>query len=178
MEKIILSGKNIGKKFGGLLVLHELSFAVEEGKISGLIGPNGAGKTTLFNVITNMLMKDSGEVFIKETNISKKKTHEITRLGCVRTYQGNRILLNLTTYQNIWYARNCATSSGLFAGIIKGNTYHKENNEDRKKIEEIVDFLKIGNKLNKLARELSFGDQTKVRLAMALATEPIVVLMH
>lgn len=177
MGKLILKGENLRKSFGGLIAVDNVNFVINKGDIFGLIGPNGAGKTTLFNLITNILPKDSGRVSFNEHDITGMRTYEITWLGCSRTYQGNKIFSNLTVFENVWHARHSVTKSGIYDALLRTKTFVNELEVDRNEIEKILEFLGLGGEKSKIASELSYGNQGKLGVALALATNPQLVLL-
>jgi branched-chain amino acid transport system ATP-binding protein len=162
----LLEGKNITKEFGGLVALHHVDFAVQEGEILGLIGPNGAGKTTLFNVITGIYPPTTGTVTFQGEAISSLKPHEICHRGISRTYQLVRTFGGLTVLEN----------------ALVGRFFGRRDRipSDSQAIEEIHDllkFLEIDGKANDSVDGLTMADRKKVEIARALATHPRLVLL-
>jgi len=159
---MILRTEHILKKFGGHVVLNDVSFDLKEKEIFGLIGPNGAGKTTLINVITGFLKPEKGKIFFNGQDITKNKPHEICKLGINRTFQIPTCFPNLTVKENIMIAL-------LF------NNDKKVKIEER--IKELTDLCGISSKLNTLASNLNTSELKRLDLARALATNPKILLL-
>lgn len=161
----ILRGESITKKFGGLTALKNVTFEVKKEEILGLIGPNGAGKTTLFNIISGAFPPTSGRVFFEGRDITNLKSHQICRLGITRTFQIVRPFSNMSVFEN----------------VLSGALFGRGRNMDLKDIYErvsfLIDFVGLGGKKNRLARELTLHERKMLELARALATNPKVLLI-
>jgi branched-chain amino acid transport system ATP-binding protein len=168
----ILEVRSIGKRFGGLVALSEVSFSIGRGEIYGLIGPNGAGKTTLFNVLTGIYPKDDGEIrFLGE--VPRNPTPDrIARLGIARTFQNIRLFANLSALENVMIGRHVRTRAGVFGAILRGPGTRAEEKAIEKRAHELLDYVGIGDRGNELAKHLSYGDQRRLEIARALATDP------
>lgn len=164
METII-RGESITKKFGGLIALKNVNLEVKRGEILGLIGPNGAGKTTLFNIISGAFPPTSGRVFFREKDITGLKPHEICRLGIARTFQIVRPFNNLSALENV------------LSGILFGGKSIKDLRDDHERALFLIDFVGLGKKKDRLARELTLHERKMLELARALATSPEVLLI-
>lgn len=162
-SKPILEIKNVTKKFGGLVAINNLSFHVDQGEILGLVGPNGSGKTTLFNVITGEYSLNSGRVKFNGQDITNAKSHELVRKGIRRTFQATRLFSNFPV---IW---NMVTSQ---SSVLKK---HGENQMQR--AVEILERMKLGHVNEKLAKNLTHAEQRILMIAMALTTEPRLLLL-
>ncbi len=168
----LLELKNVGKSFGGLHVLSEVDFEVEEGRITSVIGPNGAGKTTLFNVITGLFSPDAGSIRFAGTDITRWKPHQITRAGLARSFQITNIFPKLTVIDNLILAAQTVSEKrwSLFTRADK-----------LRDVEEractVLDRVGLTDWARRPARELSHGDQRHLEIAMALATRPRLVLL-
>ncbi len=165
--------KNIEKRFGGLKALNNVSLTIPEGCVYGLIGPNGAGKTTLFNVITGLYQAEAGErVLAGEALGLKTKPHKIVERGIARTFQNIRLFNHMTALENVMVARHGKTRTGVIGAILRHPRARAEEQGIRQKAFELLRYVGIESSANKLARELSYGDQRRLEIARALATEP------
>jgi branched-chain amino acid transport system ATP-binding protein len=171
-KKAILETKNLTKKFGGLVAVNNVSFGVEKGICKGLIGPNGAGKTTFFNLICGLLKPTSGKVFFKGEDISGLPPHKISKKGISRSYQITNVFTRLSVLENV---RTAVQSRG------KDNYNFYSNFEDlkeyKKKTLEILETVGLKRRAYYLADFLPHGDQRKLEIAMAMATEPELLLL-
>ena len=157
--------KSLTKKFKGLKAVSDVSFTIEEGKISGMIGPNGAGKTTTFNMISGFYLPSEGEVFYEGRNITKERAHKYSHMGIARTFQIMKPLGNLTVLDNV--------VSGAFFGLHKA----KSLKEAREIALETLEFTGLYKKKDFLAKELGTPDQKRLEMARALATKPRMILL-
>lgn len=173
MTRVLLQLKNIDKRFGGLKALNGVSLTIPEGCVYGLIGPNGAGKTTLFNVITGLYQAEAGErVLAGEALGLKTKPHKIVERGIARTFQNIRLFNHMTALENVMVARHGKTRTGVIGAILRHARARAEEQGIRQKAFELLRYVGIESSANKLARELSYGDQRRLEIARALATEP------
>jgi branched-chain amino acid transport system ATP-binding protein len=169
----LLALKNIEKRFGGLKALNNVSLSIPEGCIYGLIGPNGAGKTTLFNVITGLYQAEGGERILAGESLPLKiKPHAIVARGIARTFQNIRLFNHMTALENVMVARHCQTRTGVFGAVTRHARARAEEKAIREKAEALLSYVGIATSGNKLAKELSYGDQRRLEIARALATEP------
>lgn len=173
----ILEAKDINKSFGGLKAISDLSFNIEKGEIIGIIGPNGAGKTTLFNMITGIYPPDSGEIKFLGADIRQLPTHEIVSLGIGRTFQNTRVIKSMTVLENIIIGFHCRTHAGLYEAIFRNKRSIQEMNNMIDKALDILKFLQLEKKAWDLATNLSHGEQRRMEIARALATEPKLILL-
>jgi branched-chain amino acid transport system ATP-binding protein len=169
----LLELKNIEKRFGGLKALNNVSLTIPADCVYGLIGPNGAGKTTLFNVITGLYQAEAGErVFAGHKLALKTKPHKIVERGIARTFQNIRLFNHMTALENVMVARHGKTRTGVIGAILRHAGARAEEQAIRHKAFELLRYVGIEPAANKLARELSYGDQRRLEIARALATEP------
>ena len=169
----LLQLKNIEKRFGGLKALNNVSLTIPESCVYGLIGPNGAGKTTLFNVITGLYQAEVGErIFAGKALGLKTKPHKIVERGIARTFQNIRLFNHMTALENVMVARHCKTRTGVIGAILRHAGARAEERGIRQRAFELLRYVGIEPSANKLARELSYGDQRRLEIARALATEP------
>jgi branched-chain amino acid transport system ATP-binding protein len=171
-EAALLTATGICKRFGGLAALTEVSLVVERGEIFGLIGPNGAGKTTLFNVLTGFYRPDSGEFTFAGERLSSLKPHRIARSGIARTFQNIRLFADMTALENVMVGRHVRTRAGVIGAILRGARTRAEESAITSRARELLDFCGIGQHANSLARHLAYGDQRRLEIARALATDP------
>ena len=168
---------SISKSFGGLHVLRDVNIKVPQGAIYGLIGPNGAGKTTVFNLITGLLDPTSGGIAFDGRDILRKKPHEITRRGIARTFQNIRLFKEMTLLQNVVVGAYRHMDYG-FASLLLGlPKYRKHEARARERALELLSWMKLDHKAHDLADNLSYGEQRRLELARALATEPRLLLL-
>ncbi len=165
--------RHVEKRFGGLKALNDVSLVIPEGCVYGLIGPNGAGKTTLFNVITGLYTAEAGErVFAGETLPLTTKPHRIVARGIARTFQNIRLFNHMTALENVMVARHGKTRTGVIGAILRHPRARAEEAAIRRRAFELLRYVGIEASANLLARELSYGDQRRLEIARALATEP------
>ena len=174
---IILSAKNITKRFGGLTALSDVSFEIEQGQIFGLIGPNGAGKTTMFNVLTGLYQHDTGTVMFNGEVLDGITSDRIAALGVARTFQNIRLFSNLTAIENVMIGRHVRTSAGVWGAITRNTATRAEEAAIEKRAHELLEFVSVSHRANELAKNLSYGDQRRLEIARALATDPKVLAL-
>ena len=168
----LLAVAGVSKRFGGLVALDDVSLSVRSGEIYGLIGPNGAGKTTLFNCMTGLYSVTSGEVRLAGVPVQDLKPHEIVAQGFARTFQNIRLFANMTALENVMVGRHCRTRAGVLGAVLRGRRTRAEEAGIRDKARELMDYVGLKHKGRSLAGHLSYGDQRRLEIARALATEP------
>jgi branched-chain amino acid transport system ATP-binding protein len=173
----LLQVENISRFFGGVAALTEVSFRVSPGEIVGLIGPNGAGKTTLFNVVTGFIKPSRGRIFYENRIISDLAPHQIASLGIIRTYQKTSIFPALTVAQNISIGHHLRNQPGLWSVLFRTQPHTKERAETGARVQEILNFLEMTWAVDFLAQNLSYGDQRKLEIAIALSSQPKLLLL-
>ena len=176
MSEAVLSARKVTKIFGGLVAVNEVDLEVGENEIVGLIGPNGAGKTTFFNCLTGMEVPTHGEIAYRGKPLSGK-AHEVTATGLARTFQNIRLFPNMTALENVLVGRHCRTKEGLFSAIGRGRRFHTEEKESEARSRELLAFVGLGRVADALARNLPYGDQRRLEIARALATDPGLLLL-
>ncbi|NDE47383.1 MAG: ABC transporter ATP-binding protein [Actinobacteria bacterium] len=177
MSTSILSLKNVTMRFGGVTALNDVTFDVKEKEILGLIGPNGAGKTTVFNVITGVYQITSGSIEFQGKSLAGEKRYKITRSGIARTFQNIRLWGDMTALENVMTATDTHKRSGLVGGLFGSPISRKEEKRDKKRAQELLDFIGIGEYADRLARNLPYGVQRRLEIARALGTEPKLILL-
>ncbi|MEK6922509.1 MAG: ABC transporter ATP-binding protein [Nanoarchaeota archaeon] len=166
----ILEIKNISKHFGGIKALDNCTLEIPKGKIIAIIGPNGSGKTTLFNVISNLIKKDNGEIYLENENISKNEDFEIAKKGISRTFQNVRLFRNLTIKDHLEIALADSDEK-----LLKSLFWKRENKD--KGVKEILDVVGLNKNLDTYATDLSFGQRKLLDLAMAIARSPSILML-
>lgn len=177
MSTSILTLKSVTMRFGGVTALNDVTFDVKEKEILGLIGPNGAGKTTVFNVITGVYQITSGSIDFQGKSISGMKRYKITKGGIARTFQNIRLWGDMTALENVMTATDTHKRSGLVGGLFGSPISRKEEKRDKKRAQELLDFIGIGEYADRLARNLPYGVQRRLEIARALGTEPKLILL-
>lgn len=173
----MLELNSISKSFGGLHVLHDVNLAVPEGEIFGMIGPNGAGKTTVFNLITGLLAPSGGRVEFNSQNLLGRKPHNITRMGIARTFQNIRLFKEMTLLENVVVGAYRHMRYGFPSLLLGLGEYRKHEHQARERAYELLSWMKLDHKAHDLADNLSYGEQRRLELARALATEPKLLLL-
>ena len=168
----LLEVRGVAKRFGGLSAVAEVTLEVRSGEIFGLIGPNGAGKTTLFNVVTGVYAPDSGSVHFDGIRVSGLKPHRIAHHGIARTFQNIRLFANMTALENVMVGRHVRSKAGVIGAVLRGASTRAEEAAIAQRAHELLDYCGIAPHANDLARSLSYGDQRRLEIARALATEP------
>lgn len=173
----LFSTKSLTKEFGGVSAVSSVTLSIPEGQIVGLIGPNGAGKTTFFNVISGVLPPTSGDFYFDEVRITGLKPYRIARLGIARTFQNIRLFSGMTTFQNVFVGRHARTKAGFLAAMFGGKLASREDKESLARINEILSGLDLIDAADLPADTLSYGQQRRLEIARALATEPKLLLL-
>ncbi|WP_063570346.1 ABC transporter ATP-binding protein [Achromobacter ruhlandii] len=168
----LLQAQGLGKRFGGLQALSDVSFDIEQGEIYGLIGPNGAGKTTLFNVLTGLYIPEDGSCTFNGASMSGKKPHEVAHAGLARTFQNIRLFANLSAIENVMIGRHMRTRDGVLGAVFRTRGTRAEEAAIEARAQELLDYVGIGHRANDVARSLPYGDQRRLEIARALATDP------
>jgi branched-chain amino acid transport system ATP-binding protein len=169
---VLLEARSIGKRFGGVQALKDVSLTICQSEIYGLIGPNGAGKTTLFNVFTGLYPRDGGEVIFAGQTLSLESPHTVATAGIARTFQNIRLFGNMTALENVMIGRHVRTKAGVFGAILRTRAQRTEEAAIRRRAEELLHYVGIADRADSLARHLSYGDQRRLEIARALATDP------
>ena len=164
-------------KFGGLTAVNEVSFEVKDGAIFGLIGPNGAGKTTLFNIISGVYAPTSGKIFLQGEDITGLPPFKICCKGIARTYQNINLFHALTVIENVKIGCHNKIQSGLLSNIVHTPAQKAEEKAIHDKCMELLEFVGLADKAEFVAKNLSYGDQRRLEIARAMATEPKLLLL-
>jgi branched-chain amino acid transport system ATP-binding protein len=172
----VLEAAGVTMRFGGLLAVNNVDLTVRQGEIVGLIGPNGAGKTTFFNCLTGLYKPTSGQVRFTGTPLAPKP-RAVVRAGMARTFQNIRLFANMTALENVMVGRYCRTSSGALTSVLRGPKFRREEAATRARAQELLEFVGLGRSTEHLARNMPYGDQRRLEIARALATDPKLILL-
>lgn len=172
MSEPLLALTGIGKQFGGLSALTDVSLHINAGEIYGLIGPNGAGKTTLFNVVTGLYQASSGEFRFNGRRFQTGAPHLLAQAGIARTFQNIRLFANMTALENVMVGRHVRTHSGIWGALTHNRATCAEERAIAGRAHELLRYVGIHRPSNTLAKNLSYGEQRRLEIARALATEP------
>jgi branched-chain amino acid transport system ATP-binding protein len=176
-QPIILDIAGVNKRFGGLQALTNVGITIKKGQIYGLIGPNGAGKTTFFNVITGLYQPDSGTFELAGKPYSPSAPHEVAKAGIARTFQNIRLFGEMTALENVMVGRHVRSHQGVFGAVFRHKAAREEEAAIRKRALELLDFVGIAAFANRCSRFLSYGDQRRLEIARALATDPLLLAL-
>jgi branched-chain amino acid transport system ATP-binding protein len=171
-DPILLSLSGVGKNFGGLSALSEVTLHIRQGEIYGLIGPNGAGKTTLFNILTGLYQLDTGNFTFNGKDYLQGKPHELAKAGIARTFQNIRLFANMSALENIMVGRHLRTHSGLWGALSRNAAARAEEQAITERAHELLQYVGINRAPHTLAKNLSYGEQRRLEIARALATDP------
>ncbi|MFC8791023.1 ABC transporter ATP-binding protein [Streptomyces cinereoruber] len=172
----VLDASGVTMRFGGLTAVRDVNLTVREGEIVGLIGPNGAGKTTFFNCLTGLYVPTEGQVSYKGT-VLPPKPHLVTQAGIARTFQNIRLFSNMTVLENVLVGRHTRTKEGLWSALLRGPGFKKAEAASRERAMELLEFVGLAPKAEHLARNLPYGEQRKLEIARALASDPGLLLL-
>jgi branched-chain amino acid transport system ATP-binding protein len=168
----LLVCRDVAKSFGGIQALTGTDFSIAAGEIYGLIGPNGAGKTTLFNVLTGIYAPDAGSMLFEGAELAGLQSHEIVRRGIARTFQNIRLFAQLSALENVMIGRHARTRAGVLGAILRDGATRREEAAIEARALELLDFVGLSNRANDAAGNLPYGDQRRLEIARALATDP------
>jgi len=172
----LLQVEGVIMRFGGLTAVNNVSMSVNAGEIVGLIGPNGAGKTTFFNCLTGLYKPTEGHVRLSGVELPPKP-RAVVQAGMARTFQNIRLFANMTALENVMVGRYCRTSSGALTSILRGPKFRREEAETTARAQELLEFVGLGDSTEHLARNMPYGNQRRLEIARALATDPKLVLL-
>ncbi|MCO5967343.1 MULTISPECIES: ABC transporter ATP-binding protein [Actinoallomurus] len=173
----VLELREITMRFGGVVAINGLNLTINEGEIFALIGPNGAGKTTVFNVVTGVYRPTEGQVVFGGSRIDGKKRFQVTKRGVARTFQNVRLFHNMSALENVMVGADAHHRTGL-AGAALGLPWHRREERDgRVKARELMEFVGIAHRMEETAKNLPYGDQRRLEIARALATDPKLLLL-
>ncbi|MBD2357861.1 ABC transporter ATP-binding protein [Tolypothrix sp. FACHB-123] len=176
-NSIVLEAKSLTRRFGGLVAVNNVSFAVQKHEIFGLIGPNGAGKTTLFNLITALIPPSEGQLIYQGQDISQLRPHKIAALGIARTFQNIRLFGELSALENVIIGGHLHTKSGMITGVLGLPPAPSEESKSRKKALDLLEMVGLSDRTQEKAKNFAYGDQRRLEIARALALEPQILLL-
>ena len=177
MTDTILKVSGVSKRFGGLQALSDVSIRIQRGQIYGLIGPNGAGKTTFFNVLTGLYTPDSGTFELDGQPFTPTAVHEVAKAGIARTFQNIRLFAEMTVLENVMVGRHVRTRSSILSAILRTRSFKAEEKAIAERAMELLEYVGIARYADYKARTLSYGDQRRLEIARALATDPKLIAL-
>jgi branched-chain amino acid transport system ATP-binding protein len=173
----VLVATGVRKEFGGLVAVNDVDFTVPEGLVVSLIGPNGAGKTTFFNMLTGVYKPTGGTITFLGEDVTGKPPHAITSRGVGRTFQNIRLFQNMTSLENVLVGMHARLKANLFTSILRTRGVNAEEKQARERARELLAFSGLRRHEDEIARNLPYGDQRRLEVARALATEPTLLLL-
>lgn len=177
MARLVVDAQNVTMQFGGLKAVSNVSMHIDEGEIVALIGPNGAGKTTFFNLLTGIYTPTEGSLTFNGVAVGGKKPHVIARMGISRTFQNIRLFANMTALENCMVGRHTRTQATAIGAVFRTPRFKAEEKKTLEEAYKWLQFVGLGNVPNELAKNLPYGDQRRLEIARALATEPTLILL-
>ena len=177
MSEVILKVAGVSKRFGGLQALSDVGITIARGQVYGLIGPNGAGKTTFFNVLTGLYAPDSGTFELGGKPYKPSAVHEVAKAGIARTFQNIRLFPDMTALENVMVGRHVRTHSGLVGAVLRTKSFKAEEAAIKQRAQELLEYVGIARYAEYKAHTLSYGDQRRLEIARALATDPKLIAL-
>jgi branched-chain amino acid transport system ATP-binding protein len=171
-NEVLMEARGVGKRFGGVQALKDVSLTIRRNEVYGLIGPNGAGKTTFFNVLTGLYQRDDGDVLFEGKVLNLTAPHEVAKVGIARTFQNIRLFGSMTALENVMVGRHVRTHQGAFGAMFRTKAERAEEAAIRRRALELLHYVGVADRANDLAKHLSYGDQRRLEIARALATDP------
>ncbi len=175
-RETVLDARGVTMRFGGLTAVRDVNLTVNAGEIVGLIGPNGAGKTTFFNCLTGLYVPTEGEVRYKG-QVLPPKSFKVTAAGIARTFQNIRLFNNMTVLENVLVGRHTRTKEGLWSALLRGPGFKRAEAASEKRAMELLEFVGLAEKAQHLSKNLPYGEQRKLEIARALASDPGLILL-
>lgn len=173
----LLEAKGVMKRFGGLIAVQKVDYFIEPRTINAIIGPNGAGKTTFFNLLTGIYMPDEGTITFDGKDITGLKPNKINRAGIARTFQNIRLFGAMTVIENCLVGMHPRLHIDWVQAILRPPSFNRQEREAQRRVEELLDFVGLRDKANEVAKNLPYGDQRRLEIARALASEPKLLLL-
>ncbi|MDL4822108.1 ABC transporter ATP-binding protein [Actinomadura opuntiae] len=174
---VLLELSQLTMRFGGVVALNAVDLTVREGEIFGLIGPNGAGKTTVFNTVTGVYRPTSGDITFAGGRLNGLKRHQVTKRGVARTFQNIRLFPNMTAEQNVQVGADAHHTAGLISVTFGLPRHRRAEREGKALARELLDFVGVSHRTHDMAKNLPYGDQRRLEIARALATDPKLLLL-
>ena len=172
MGEVLLEANAVAKHFGGVKALRDVSLTIRRGEVYGLIGPNGAGKTTFFNCMTGLYVPDGGGFLFDGAPLKADAPHQAAERGIARTFQNIRLFGNMTALENVMVGRHVRTRAGVVGAMLHNRATRDEEAAIRQRAIDLLHYVRIEDRAEDLAKNLSYGDQRRLEIARALATEP------
>jgi branched-chain amino acid transport system ATP-binding protein len=173
----LLEASKVSKRFGGIEALSDVSFSISRGAIFGLIGPNGAGKTTLFNLLTGIYPLDRGSFLLDGQELAGLKPDKVAARGIGRTFQNIRLFANLSALENVMIGRHVRTRAGVLGAVLRDAATRAEEGGIERRAAELLEYVGLGSRANEAAGNLPYGDQRRLEIARALATDPVLLAL-
>jgi branched-chain amino acid transport system ATP-binding protein len=173
----LLVAEQVRKEFGGLVATNDVDFTIPRESVVSLIGPNGAGKTTFFNMLTGVYKPTAGQIIFDGEDVTGKPPHAITERGIGRTFQNIRLFQNMTALENVMVGMHCRLKGGILRSIVRTPRIRREEAGARERGRELLEFSGLRDKDDEISRSLSYGDQRRLEVARALATQPKLLLL-
>jgi branched-chain amino acid transport system ATP-binding protein len=173
----LIEVEGLRKRFGGLVAVNSVDFTIPEGTIVSLIGPNGAGKTTFFNMLTGVYKPTAGRIVFDGEDVTGKPPHAITQRGVGRTFQNIRLFANMTALENVLVGMHARLKGGILRSIVRTPGLKREEREAFERARELLKFSGLLRREDEIARNLPYGDQRRLEVARALATQPKLLLL-
>ncbi|MDQ5903822.1 MAG: branched-chain amino acid transport system ATP-binding protein [Pseudomonadota bacterium] len=171
-KEVLLEAQAVAKHFGGVKALRDVSLTIRKGEIYGLIGPNGAGKTTFFNCMTGLYIPDGGGFVFDGAPLKANAPHQAAERGIARTFQNIRLFGNMSALDNVMVGCHVRTRKGVFGAVLRDRSAREEEAAIRRRAEELLHYVGVEDRAEDLAKNLSYGDQRRLEIARALATDP------
>ena len=173
----LLEARKVSKRFGGIEALSEVSFSISRGQIFGLIGPNGAGKTTLFNLLTGLAALDGGSFALDGRSLGGLKPDKVAARGIARTFQNIRLFANLSALENVMIGRHVRTRAGVLGAVLRDPATRAEEAAIERRAAELLEYVGLRARANEAAGNLPYGEQRRLEIARALATDPVLLAL-
>ncbi|PKQ16262.1 MAG: ABC transporter ATP-binding protein [Actinobacteria bacterium HGW-Actinobacteria-7] len=173
----LVEANNVTMQFGGLKAVGNVTMNIEEGEIVALIGPNGAGKTTFFNLMTGIYAPTEGTLTFQGKSVGGVRPHKIAKMGISRTFQNIRLFQNMTALENVMVGRHTLTKEGPIGAVLRTPRFRREEQASEDSARGWLEFVGLGDMANELAKNLPYGDQRRLEIGRALATEPKLILL-